>query len=196
MTENWNRPHLLGKESLSIERMSGKEIAGGDGLFIRYQYGESPFGQLLVASTDKGICYLAFDDDRKTALAELMQLFPNARYGCQADDFQQQALALFQGKVSDRPLALYVKGTDFQVAVWEALLDIPVGEVITYGEVARKLNRPKACRAVGSAVGANPVAFFIPCHRVIRSDGSYGEYHWGSDRKAALIQWEKSSISL
>ncbi|RHJ80305.1 methylated-DNA--[protein]-cysteine S-methyltransferase [Parabacteroides sp. AM08-6] len=182
---------------VSIEGMTpGEYKNGGEKLSIGYSFAESLFGELLVASTGKGICYMAFADERTVALAELKTLFPNASYREQPDDIQRQAVAFFQQDWQNpKSIKLHVKGTDFQLKVWEALLKIPMGKLATYGDIASRLNSPKACRAVGSAVGDNPVAFFIPCHRVILSTGLFGQYHWGRERKIALIGWENARTS-
>ncbi len=177
-----------------IEGMTpGEYKQGGADLRIRYHFTDSLFGCILIASTDKGVCYIAFADDRNDALAALREQFPRAVYDAATDMWQQQALCLFKGDWS-RPdkIKLHLKGTLFQVKVWEALLKIPMGRLSTYGHIAADLGQPKASRAVGSAVGSNPVAFLIPCHRVIRSAGTFGEYHWGATRKMAMIGWESA----
>lgn len=162
-------------------------------LTIQYNYFDCIFGNILIASTDIGICYIAFDDDGKTALHELKTLYyPNAVFNKETTKMQQEALCVFSKNIANNPIMLHVKGTDFQLSVWEELLNIPMGKLTTYGNLANQLNNPKACRAVGSAVGANPVSFLIPCHRVVQSTGKYGQYHWGSDRKKAMIEWEKN----
>ncbi|MCI1682661.1 MAG: methylated-DNA--[protein]-cysteine S-methyltransferase [Bacteroides sp.] len=175
-----------------IEGMTpGEYKNGGANLAIHYTFGESPFGKILVASTAKGICHLSFVDDEAEALAFLRSLYPNARYGYGTDPIQQNALSVLNFReMKEGEIKLNVKGTPFQLKVWEALLRIPVGKLTTYGSVATRINHPKACRAVGTAVGDNPVAFFIPCHRVIQSTGFFGQYHWGSIRKTAIIGWE------
>jgi AraC family transcriptional regulator of adaptative response/methylated-DNA-[protein]-cysteine methyltransferase len=178
---------------IKIEGMTpGEYKNGGEALHINYSYPESPFGSLLVASTDKGICYLAFvDGDRGDALHELKKQFPHAHYHAGVDAQQEQALSIFTGDWSQPGrIKLHLKGTPFQIKVWETLLKVPMGGLTTYAGVAGKIDNPQAVRAVGSAVGQNPVAFLIPCHRVIRSDGQTGEYHWGSTRKNAMIGWE------
>ncbi len=179
---------------ISIEGMTPGEFKnGGENLSINYSYAESPFGNVLVASTSKGICYMAFAEDEKIALGELKNQFPRARYQQVVDMIQQNALYIFTQDWKElSKIKLHLKGTDFQLKVWEALLKVPLGSLTTYGKVAAQLNTPKASRAVGSAVGDNPVAFLIPCHRVIQSTGSIGQYHWGSNRKAAMIGWESA----
>ena len=177
---------------VNIEGMTpGEYKNGGENLAVNYSFAETPFGAMLVASTPKGICHMAFCDDENAALPELRRQFPNARLRQMTDLLQQSALYLF-AKDWQNPgeIKLHLKGTAFQVKVWETLLKIPSGSLSTYGDIAQQLGQPGASRAVGSAVGSNPVAYLIPCHRVIRSEGMVGDYHWGSDRKAAMIGWE------
>ena len=178
---------------IKIEGMTpGEYKNGGEQLHINYSFAESPFGTILVASTTKGICYMAFaDGNNDEAIAELKSKFPNAHYTQFLDAIQQNALFIFSqdwSKLSD--IKLHLKGTPFQLKVWETLLKVPVGGLTTYGSLAGDLQNPNASRAVGSAVGDNPVAFLIPCHRVIRSTGETGQYHWGSQRKGAMLGWE------
>ncbi len=177
---------------ISIEGMTPAEYRnGGDNLNINYSYAESLFGKILIASTSKGICYMAFADNEKDAFTALQRLYPKAEYEQFTDKIQQNALFVFtqDWKHLDK-IKLHLKATDFQLKVWETLLKIPEGNLSTYQEIARYIDNPKASRAVGSAVGNNPVAYLIPCHRVILSTGIIGQYHWGSDRKAAMIGWE------
>lgn len=177
---------------VNIEGMTpGEYKNGGAHLSINYSFAESPFGNILVASTPKGICYMAFADDGAKALEDLQQHFPNAQYRQMLDLAQQNALYIFTHDWSKlHEIKLHLKGTDFQLKVWETLLKIPMGNLTTYGNIAQKINRPKASRAVGTAIGDNPVAFLIPCHRVIQSTGLLGGYHWGTARKTAMIGWE------
>jgi AraC family transcriptional regulator of adaptative response/methylated-DNA-[protein]-cysteine methyltransferase len=182
---------------IKIEGMTpGEYKNGGEELPINYRYAESPFGPLLIASTHKGVCYLAFaDEDKAEALALLKEQFPNAQYYPASDGWQDEALAIFSQDWSQpREIKLHLKGTPFQIKVWETLLRIPMGGLTTYSEVADTMRNPQAVRAVGSAVGANPVAFLIPCHRVIKSDGQTGQYHWGGTRKQAIIGWEAAQM--
>jgi AraC family transcriptional regulator of adaptative response/methylated-DNA-[protein]-cysteine methyltransferase len=182
---------------IGIEGMTpGEYKNGGEDLFINYSFAESPFGEIIVAATPKGICHLAFVGDEKTVFADLQARFPNATYRQTVDLIQQNALYIFSqdwSKLSD--IRLHLKGTPFQIKVWEALLNIPMGGLSTYSAISGKIGSPAASRAVGSAVGSNPVAFLIPCHRVIRSSGETGEYHWGSTRKTAMIGWEAAKTS-
>ncbi|WP_316841527.1 methylated-DNA--[protein]-cysteine S-methyltransferase [Pedobacter gandavensis] len=177
---------------IKIEGMTpGEYKNGGQQLLINYSYAESPFGSLLVASTSKGICYMAFSDDSDQAFAELQQLFPNANYQQLLDQLQQNALHIFStdwSRLSE--VKLHLKGTDFQIKVWETLLTVPSGGLATYADIANIIKKPTANRAVGTAVGSNLVAFLIPCHRVIKSTGELGQYHWGATKKTAMIGWE------
>lgn len=179
---------------INIEGMTPGEFKnGGENLSINYSFAESPFGNIMVASTQKGICYLAFADDESKALQDLKNTFPNAYYKQMADTIQQNALFIFthDWKKLDQ-VKLHLKGTQFQLKVWETLLKIPMGQLTSYGNIAKHIQKPNASRAVGSAIGDNPVAFLIPCHRVIQSTGTFGGYHWGSIRKTAMIGWEIS----
>ncbi len=175
-----------------IEGMTpGEYKNGGSNLSINYSFAESPFGTILVASTGKGICYMAFSEEQSIALQELKQQFPEAVYRQMTDLHQQHALYIFTRDWSElQEIRLHLKGTEFQLKVWETLLKIPMGQVSSYGRIAAALNAPGASRAVGTAVGDNPVAFLIPCHRVIQSSGNIGQYHWGSTRKTAMLGWE------
>ena len=177
---------------INIEGMTpGEYKNGGADLSINYSFVESPFGNILVASTSKGICHIAFADDEAAAFEALQQSFPNAHYQQRVDLVQQNALFIFTHDWSKlNQVKLHLKGTAFQIKVWETLLKIPMGKLSTYGNIAKQLQSPNASRAVGTAVGDNPVAFLIPCHRVIQSTGVFGQYHWGSIRKTAMIGWE------
>jgi AraC family transcriptional regulator of adaptative response/methylated-DNA-[protein]-cysteine methyltransferase len=177
---------------INIEGMTpGEYKNGGAALSINYSFAESPFGNILVASTQKGICHMAFADDEQEALQVLRRQFPNAVYKQVVDRIQQSALYIFAQNWS-RPeqVKLHLKGTDFQLKVWETLLKIPSGSLTTYKGIAGKINNSNALRAVGTAIGQNPIAYIIPCHRVIQSAGTLGNYHWGATRKQAMIGWE------
>jgi AraC family transcriptional regulator of adaptative response/methylated-DNA-[protein]-cysteine methyltransferase len=183
---------------MNIEGMTPAEYKnGGKALAINYSFAESPFGNIIVASTPKGICYMAFADNRDEAFGHLRAQFPNAQYVQVVDLAQQNALFIFKKDWSELSgIKLHLKGTPFQLKVWEALLNIPIGGLATYATVASTIQQPTASRAVGSAVGDNPVAFLIPCHRVIKSTGEFGQYHWGATRKSAIIGWEAAKVSL
>ena len=183
---------------MTIEGMTPAEYKnGGAALSINYSFAESLFGNIIVASTPKGICYMAFADEREEAFNQLKGQFPNASYTQMVDLAQQNALFIFKKDWSQLSnIKLHLKGTSFQLKVWEALLNIPMGGLATYSSVASAIAHPSASRAVGSAVGDNPVAFLIPCHRVIKSTGEFGQYHWGSIRKSAIIGWEAAQLNL
>ncbi len=179
---------------INIEGMTpGEYKNGGENLSINYSFAESWFGNILVASTAKGICYMAFADDEQEALSALRKMFPNATYKQMVDLTQQNVLYVFTHDWKKlHQIKLHLKGTPFQLKVWETLLKIPMGRLSTYGNIARQIDLPKASRAVGTAIGNNPVAFLIPCHRVIQSSGVIGNYHWNSIRKTAMIGWESA----
>lgn len=183
---------------INIEGMTPAEYKnGGKYLFINYSFAESPFGNIIVASTPKGICYMAFNNEEERAFIDLKQKFPNATFQRKLDLIQQNALFIFQNDWSKLPeIKLHLKGSDFQLKVWEALLKIPMGQLSTYGNIAEQIGNPKASRAVGTAIGSNPVAFLIPCHRVIQSTGTFGGYSWGTTRKTAIIGWEAAKTGI
>ena len=177
---------------INIEGMTPAEYKNGaKNLDINYSFAESPFGNQIVASTVKGVCFMGFYEDEPTAFAALQAHFPHAQFSRKLDMVQQNALFIFQNDWSKlHEIKLHLKGTDFQLKVWETLLKIPMGQLATYGTIAQKIGNPNASRAVGTAIGSNPVAFLIPCHRVIQSTGTFGGYMWGPTRKTAMIGWE------
>lgn len=182
---------------VNIEGMTpGEYKNGGQALRINYSFAETPFGRVMVASTDKGICHLAFvDEGEEEALGSLKQLFPNAAYTQCLDRKQEDALSVFNRDWSKPDeIKLHLKGTSFQLKVWETLLKIPAGGLTTYADLATKSGHEGACRAVGTAIGRNPVAFLIPCHRVIKATGDIGNYHWGEVRKNVIIGWEAAKV--
>lgn len=181
---------------INIEGMTpGEYKNGGKNLSINYSFAESPFGNILVASTPRGICHMAFADDTKQVLQALQTKFPNAAYKQMVDLMQQNVLYIFTHEWDKLgQVKLHLKGTEFQLKIWETLLKIPMGQLTTYGSIAKQIQLPKASRAVGTAIGDNPVAFLIPCHRIIQSTGVFGGYHWGSIRKTAMIGWEAAQI--
>ena len=184
---------------VNIEGMTpGEYKNGGQALRINYSFAETPFGRVMVASTDKGICHLAFvDEGEEEALGSLKQLFPNAAYTQCPDRKQGDDLSVFNRDWSKPDeIKLHLKGTSFQLKVWETLLKIPAGGLTTYADLATKSGHEGACRAVGTAIGRNPVAFLIPCHRVIKATGDIGNYHWGEVRKEAIIGWEAAYFLL
>jgi len=192
-------PGRLHDLCVNLQAASPGEIkSGGAGLSIQAGFGASPFGRCLVAQSPRGICHLSFvDGEPKAAWAELKTLWPNARWQ-RNDTIANAALKqIFRhpGRSPAPRLTAYVKGTEFQVRVWCALLRIPPGHVTTYGRVASAIGQPAAARAVGSAVGSNNIAWLIPCHRVIRQTAVLGEYRWGAWRKRAMVGREAACVA-
>ena len=183
---------------VNIEGMTPAEYKnGGKNLPINYSFTESLFGSLIVASTPKGVCYMGFDDDEEKALNDLKAKYPNAIFQRKTDLLQQNALSIFQNDWSKpNEIKLHLKGTNFQLKVWETLLKVPMGQLSTYGNIAEQIGNPNASRAVGTAIGSNPVAFIIPCHRVIQSSGNIGGYMWGNTRKTLIIGWESAKTDI
>ena len=182
---------------ISIEGMSpGEYKSGRRELAINYSFAETAFGDIIIASTAKGICHLAFVNDQKQGLLTLRENFPQASLTQKTDLLQQDALRVFTGDWTDlNKVKLHLKGTAFQLKVWQTLLTVPLGQVTSYSRIANIIQQPNASRAVGIAIGNNPVAFLIPCHRVIKETGIIGNYHWGSSRKTAMLGWEAAKIS-
>lgn len=181
---------------ISIEGMSPGEYKNkGENLNINYSFAGSHFGKIIVASTAKGVCHIAFTENEEEGLKVLKQRFPYAFYSETVDRNQQNALLLFtEDWTKPSKVKLHLKGTHFQLKVWELLLKIPTGKLSTYGAIAKQLDKPSASRAVGTAIGDNPVAFLIPCHRVIQASGGLGGYMWGETRKSAMIGWEAAFV--
>lgn len=138
---------------------------------------------------------MGFSDDEQIAFLAVKKRFPKASFTHKMDDIQHNALQIYsQDRSKIKTIKLYVKGTGFQVSVWKALLKIPMGKLTSYGDIAEIIQKPKAARAVGTAIGSNPIAFIIPCHRVIQSSGIFGGYMWGRTRKTAMIAWEAFKV--
>ncbi|WP_318310117.1 methylated-DNA--[protein]-cysteine S-methyltransferase [Flagellimonas crocea] len=177
---------------INIEGMTpGEYKNGGEHLLINYSFAATLFGEVLIASTKKGVCHLSFVQSKILDFNRLKQEYPKATFRENHNKVQENALLIFSldwGKLSE--VKLHLKGTPFQLKVWETLIKIPEGSLLSYGRVASMIGEPKASKAVGSAIGSNPIAFLIPCHRVIKSTGEFGEYKWGSPKKTALIGWE------
>ncbi|UWQ17668.1 bifunctional helix-turn-helix domain-containing protein/methylated-DNA--[protein]-cysteine S-methyltransferase [Jannaschia sp. M317] len=177
---------------LRWESMSPGDYArGGAGLSIRYGWGDSPFGEILVMATDRGICGLAFvaETGRAAALTDMAARWPEADLREDGAAIGPLVADLFRGAGAAR---LHLIGAPFQIKVWEALMTIPTGHVTTYSEIAARIGSPRAVRAVGTAVGRNPVSWLIPCHRALRKSGGLGGYHWGLPVKRAMLAWESS----
>lgn len=195
-TVGLSSPSRLHDHFVHLEAVTpGQYKSGGEGLTIDFGVHETPFGAAFIALTAKGIGELAFLDqgDASAQLDGLRRRWPRA--GIRQDQARARAMlqALFSREPKrDRPISLHVSGTNFQTRVWRALLKIPPSKVATYSEIATSLGQPRAARAVGTAIGANPVAFVIPCHRVIRQDGDIGSYRWGVVRKRAILAWEST----
>ena len=178
---------------VTCEAMSPGEIKSlAAGLQIRYGDVSSPFGNALIAWTQRGICHLGFveQDGLAEALTCLKQDWPAASFVHDQQGALQLEAEIFSAKSSTQPLHLLLRGTNFQIKVWEALIAIAPGEVVSYSQLGHKMGLPKARRSIGTAIGKNNIALLIPCHRVIRETGETGSYRWGSDRKAALLAWE------
>lgn len=181
---------------INIEGMTPAEYKNeGSYLTINYSFALSPFGEIIVASTPKGICHMSFAEDHEEAIKNLISIFPKANYQNSADGIQKNAIRIFNlDWESLDKIKLHIKGSDFQLKVWQALLNIPMGKLSSYQNIANLIKSPKASRAVGNAVGQNPVAYLIPCHRIIQSTGALGDYHWGHIRKTSMIGWEAAKV--
>ena len=182
------------------EAMSpGEWKSGGEGLTIRYGFHPSPFGTALVMATDRGLAGLAFSDagEEATALADMRSRWRKATYVEDTERTAPLARRIFDPALwrPDRPLRVVLIGTDFELRVWDTLLSIPMGRATTYGDIAHKLGKPTAARAVGAAVGKNPVSFVVPCHRVLGKSGDLTGYHWGLSRKRAILGWEAGQVA-
>jgi AraC family transcriptional regulator, regulatory protein of adaptative response / methylated-DNA-[protein]-cysteine methyltransferase len=182
------------------EAMSpGEWKSGGEGLVIHYGFHPSPFGTALVMTTERGLAGLAFADpgEDETALADMQRRWPKARYVEHAARTAPLARRIFDQKLwrPDQPLRVVLIGTDWEVRVWETLLKIPMGRLTTYSDIAAKVCTPAAARAVGAAVGKNPVSFVVPCHRVVGKSGALTGYHWGITRKQAMLGWEAGKVA-
>jgi AraC family transcriptional regulator, regulatory protein of adaptative response / methylated-DNA-[protein]-cysteine methyltransferase len=167
----------------------------GEGLDIAWGWADSPFGPVLVMTSKRGICGLAFAVGegaraKEDAFEDMRRRFPEARYREDKSQVGELAVRIFDSSAPKDGLKLLLHGSPFQVKVWEALLTIPSGALVAYDDIAAKIGKPTASRAVGSAVGANPISFLVPCHRVIRKSGAISHYHWGRPRKLAMIGWE------
>lgn len=168
--------------------------AKGEGLTIRYGYHPSPFGTALVMITDRGLAGLAFDDpgDRRDAFEDMASRWPRATYVEDAAETARYCSRIFDPSrwSADAPLNVVLIGSDFQIRVWQALMTIPLAKAVTYSDIARDIGQPTASRAVGAAVGRNPISFVVPCHRALGKSGDLTGYHWGLTRKRAMLGWE------
>jgi AraC family transcriptional regulator of adaptative response/methylated-DNA-[protein]-cysteine methyltransferase len=195
-------PGRLHDLCVMLEAASPGEVkSGGEGWTITAGFADSPFGRCLIGESPRGLCHLSFVDagDGAAALAALREHWPRARLLHDDASAARVAGEIFEprGERPARPaLRAFVKGTPFQVRVWRALLQVPPGTLVSYGRLAASLDKPAAARAVGTAVGRNPLAWLIPCHRVIRETGVIGEYRWGAVRKRAMMAWESAPRSV
>ncbi len=179
------------------EAMSPGDYAkGGEGLDILWGWFESPFGPALIMGTERGICGIGFavEAGAEATMADLKSRWPKANFVEDADTLRPHAEAAFPAS-GEATARLFLIGAPFQIKVWEALLHVPTGHVTTYSDIARVIGHPKAVRAVGSAVGRNPISWLIPCHRALRKSGGLGGYHWGLPVKRAMLAWEAAETA-
>lgn len=178
---------------VNIEGMTPGEYKNqGENLTIHYSQQDSIFGKYLLASTSKGICNLYFYEDVQKSITELKESWRNAKLIEGTDTEQEKVIQFLNHENPIEKIRLHLKGTDFQIKIWEALLKIPEAKLVSYSQIAKEIKQENAARAIGSAVGANPIGYIIPCHRVIKNTGIIGEYRWGSIRKTAMIGYESS----
>ena len=193
-------PSRLHDLFVTHEAMSpGEWKSGGEGLTMRFGFHLSPFGNALIMATDRGLAGVAFADpgQEAAALTDMKRRWPRANYVEDMARTVSLARRIFDSKQwqVQQPLRVVLIGTDWEVRVWEALLQIPMGRLTTYSGLAGKVSNPAAARAVGAAVGKNPIAFVVPCHRVIGKDGELTGYHWGITRKRAMLGWEAGQVT-
>jgi AraC family transcriptional regulator of adaptative response/methylated-DNA-[protein]-cysteine methyltransferase len=191
-------PGRLHDLCVMLEAASPGEVkSGGAGLTITAGFADSPFGRCLIGECPRGLCHLSFIDtgDDAAALDTLQESWPHARLRHDAAEAARLAGEIFEPRNERPALRAFVKGTAFQVRVWRALLQVPPGTLVSYGNLAAAIDKPGAARAVGTAVGHNPLAWLIPCHRVIRETGVIGNYRWGAVRKRAMVAWESAPRS-
>jgi AraC family transcriptional regulator of adaptative response/methylated-DNA-[protein]-cysteine methyltransferase len=177
---------------VDIEAMTpGQYQNGGKNLIIFYSIFESRFGKILIASTDRGICNILFCDTIVAGITDLKRRWPKAHLLQKTQSMHLVIQKYFKDLKPNSKIKFHVRGTNFQIKVWEALLSIPPGAGSTYGKIAAHIGKPNAVRAVGNAVGDNPVCYIIPCHRVLRSNGEIGGYYWGVERKRTMLAYEE-----
>jgi AraC family transcriptional regulator of adaptative response/methylated-DNA-[protein]-cysteine methyltransferase len=186
-------PARVSELFIALEAVTPAEyLRSGLGMPLQYGFGDTPFGRALLGVTGRGICWLSFlstDADQRNEL-EKMKRFWNGAVFQEDTAAAETLLSRIFGGTGTQPLHVWVKGTNFQVKVWQALLNLPFGDVTTYQHIAQGMANPRALQAVGSAVGANHIAYLIPCHRVIRKGGRWGDYRWTSARKKCIVGWE------
>jgi AraC family transcriptional regulator of adaptative response/methylated-DNA-[protein]-cysteine methyltransferase len=173
--------------------------SGGAGVTMSFGFHPSPFGEAILVATERGLAGLGFvdDGDRKAALADMRRRWPKAEYAEDVAATAPLAHRIFDPLSwhSEQPLRVVLIGTDFEVRVWQTLLRIPLGRATTYSEIASRVGKPSAARAVGAAVGKNPISFVVPCHRVLGRSGALTGYHWGLTRKKAILGWEAGRLA-
>jgi len=182
------------------EAMSpGEWKSGAEGVTVSYGFHPSPFGSALVMATERGLCGLAFADygEERAALDDMRSRWPRAKHAEDSARTAPIAARIFDKKLwqPEQPLRVVLIGTDFEVRVWETLMRIPMGRATTYSDIAGSIGNPKASRAVGAAVGKNPISFVVPCHRVLGKSGELTGYHWGITRKRAMLGWEAGTVA-
>lgn len=182
---------------VKMEAMTpGEYRRGGEGLVLQYEVFPSSFGDILLVSSERGIQSLQFVDSLENGILETKNEFPNALWKEGESSEHQKIKDYFQKWILPQtPIPLYVYGTEFQLKVWKSLLKIPMGSVCTYGDIANSIGQTSAQRAVGTAIGKNPIAYLIPCHRVIQTSGLFGGYRWDPNRKRMIIAWEQSKLT-
>jgi AraC family transcriptional regulator, regulatory protein of adaptative response / methylated-DNA-[protein]-cysteine methyltransferase len=173
---------------------------GGAGMTLRYGFHPSPFGTAIVIASGRGLAGLAFADpgEEPAAFADMQRRWPRATYVEDRAGTSDLAQRIFDRKMwrADQPLRVVLIGTDFEVRVWETLLKIPMGRAVCYSDIATNIAKPKASRAVGAAVGRNPISFVVPCHRALGKSGALTGYHWGITRKQAMLGWEAGQVGV
>lgn len=181
---------------VNVYAMTPKEYRDyGDSLTIEYGWHTTPFGTCLAAATDKGICWMSFHDG-EDGLAALGNQWKAANLVMNPAKTSELIRRIFEtDEVADKSVMLHLKGTNLQIRVWEALLEIAPGEIVSYSQLASRVDRPNAVRAVASAVGRNAISYVIPCHRVLRKGGGIGGYRWGTSRKRAMLTWESARVT-
>ena len=168
----------------------GQYKSGGTQLEISYAFTQSIFGLCIIGATEHGVCAVLFCATKEAGTTALQERFPHARLRKRTTSLHEPVIAYLQGIAPDTKIRLHLRGTNFQVKVWEALLSIPEGQLCTYGTLAQRIGHPKSARAVGTAIGENPIGYLIPCHRVLRASGELGGYHWGPQRKQTMLAYE------
>ncbi len=176
----------------TLKMMSKDEMINGfSKLNINYQYAETLFGLSLIASTEIGICFLGFLSDKELLFEDMKKRFQKAKFEEQSNHHIELVKEYFENHCqTEKEITLHLNGTDFQRRVWQAFLQVPIGSLLSYAQIGEAIGSPLASRAVGTAVGSNPISYIIPCHRVVRSSGELGGYHWGAGRKKAMLAWE------